>query len=101
MTSISNEVQAMAKIVIAKAALFGLYEEYATKKQFNMDRMTSVEKNLDDALALLHGKSNTKTYPHPCGEILLGGTMEEYSSIQDQHRRGAAILYRATRPDND
>lgn len=101
MTVVSNEVQAMAKIVIAKAALFGLYEQYAEKKEFNMDRMTSVEKNLDDALALLHGKRNTKTYPNPCNEILLGGVGGEYSSIQDQHRRGAAILYRATRPDND
>ena len=68
-----RNIEIAKKAVITKAALFGLYEEYSIQGSFNMDRLTRVERLLDDILALALDRNNIKTYPNPCSEILLAG----------------------------
>ncbi len=61
------------EVVIAKAALYGLYERYREKREFSMDSFTSIERRLDNILALANGQRNTKSYPNPCDEVAIGG----------------------------
>lgn len=65
-------VEAGKAIVVAKAALFALYVEYAEGRGFNMDKYTSVEKSLDDAFEASGFARRTRIYPNPCNEILIG-----------------------------
>jgi hypothetical protein len=84
---VSKQTEMAMSVVVAKAALLGLYEHYASGGGFSMDKYHNVEQHLENLLARLQNRAARRIIPNPCGEILLPS--------------GAEILRRHTRPDND